>query len=119
MRARLRHLLLQFERRGAFVDVRARTEEECAMLKAVASFRGFGVAAKDGGFGTVCYFLVDYSTWNACWMVVEIGKRPTGRKVLLRPSSVLSVEHSKRKINVALTKAQVLQSPDIQVCHLI
>ncbi len=89
------------------------------MLKAVASFRGFGVAAKDGGFGTVCYFLVDYSTWNACWMVVEIGKRPTGRKVLLRPSSVLSVEHSKRKINVALTKAQVLQSPDIRVCHLI
>lgn len=89
------------------------------MLKAVASFRGFAIEAKDGGFGTVCYFLFDYNTWNAHWMVVDLGRWLTGRKVLLRPTTVVSVEHSERKIKVALTKAQVKESPDICACHLI
>lgn len=89
------------------------------MLKAVASFRGFAIEAADGGFGTVCYFLFDDCTWNARWMVVDIGRWLSGQKVLLRPSAVLSVEPSARRLKIALTKLQVKQSPDIRACHLI
>ncbi|NEU14659.1 PRC-barrel domain containing protein [Methylobacterium sp. BTF04] len=83
------------------------------MLNAVSSLKGFGIRAKDGSLGTVSDFLFDDSTWKVRWMVVDTGRWLTGRKVLVHPSAVVSAEYGARELNVALTKAQVEESPDI------
>ena len=83
------------------------------MLNAVSSLKGFDIQAKDGSLGTVSDFLFDDSTWKVRWMVVDTGRWLTGRKVLVHPSAVISAEYGARKLNVALTKAQVQDSPDI------
>ncbi|WP_428486301.1 PRC-barrel domain-containing protein [Rhodopila sp.] len=83
------------------------------MLNAVTSLKGFAIQAKDGGLGTVSDFLFDDSTWKVRWMVVDTGRWLSGRKVLIHPSAVISAEYGARELTVALTKAQVEDSPDI------
>jgi len=83
------------------------------MLNALSSLHGFDLQAKDGNLGTVSDFLFDDATWKVRWMVVDTGGWLTGRKILIHPSAVVSVESDPRNIIVALTKAQVEGSPDI------
>jgi len=83
------------------------------MLNAVTSLKSFEINAKDGNLGTVSDFLFDDSTWKVRWMVVDTGKWLSGRKVLVHPSVVISAEYGERELKVALTKAQVEDSPDI------
>ena len=83
------------------------------MLYAVSSLKGFEIKATDGSLGTVSDFLFDDNTWKLRWMVVDTGRWLTGRKVLIHPSAVTSAEYGARELNVALTKAQVEDSPDI------
>ncbi|NPD70298.1 PRC-barrel domain-containing protein (plasmid) [Lichenicola cladoniae] len=83
------------------------------MLNAVSSLKGFEIQAKDGSLGTVSDFLFDDSTWKVLWMVVDTGRWLSGRKVLIHPSAVISAEYGERELKVALTKAQVKDSPDV------
>ena len=83
------------------------------MLNAISSLKGFEIQAKDGSLGTVNDFLFDDSSWKVRWMVVDTGRWLTGRKVLVHPSAVISADYGERVLNVALTKAQVKESPDI------
>ncbi|WP_284943588.1 PRC-barrel domain-containing protein [Acidisoma cladoniae] len=83
------------------------------MLDAVSSFKGNEIQAKDGSLGTVSDFLFDDSTWKVRWIALDTGRWLTERKVLINPSVVISAEIGARYLNVALTKAQVEDSPDI------
>ena len=83
------------------------------MLNAVSSLKGFEIQAKDGSLGTVKDFLFDDSTWKVRWMVVDTGRWLRGRKVLIHPSAVVLAEPGAREIKIALTKAEVKDSPDI------
>jgi hypothetical protein len=83
------------------------------MLNVISSLKGFELKATDGGLGTVSDFLFDDSTWKVRWMVVDTGRWMSGRKVLIHPSAVVSAEYGARELTVALSKAQVEESPDI------
>lgn len=83
------------------------------MLNVVSSLKGFEIQAKDGSLGIVSDFLFDDSTWKVRWMVVDTGRWLTGRKVLIHPAAVVSAEYGTRELTVALSKAQVEDSPDI------
>ena len=84
------------------------------MLNVVSSLKGFDIQAKDGSLGTVSDFLFDDSSWKVRWIVVDTGRWLTGRKVLIHPSAVLSADYVARKLSVALSMAQVKDSPDIR-----
>lgn len=90
-----------------------RKPKERTMLNAVSSLKGFEIHATDGSLGTVSDFLFDDRTWKVRWMVVDTGRWLSGRKVLVHPSAVVSARYGEREVNVALTKAQVENSPDI------
>ena len=83
------------------------------MLNVVSSLKGFDIQAKDGSLGTVSDFLFDDSTWKVRWLVVDTGTWLTGRKVLVHPSAIEYADYGSRELTVALTKAQVEDSPDI------
>ena len=84
------------------------------MLNVVSSLTGFDLQARDGSLGTVSDFLFDDGIWKVRWIVIDTGRWLTGRKVLLHPSAILSADYEARKISVALSMAQVKDSPDIR-----
>jgi hypothetical protein len=59
-------------------------------------------------------FLFDDGIWKVRWIVIDTGRWLTGRKVLIHPSAILSADYEARKISVALSMAQVKDSPDIR-----
>ena len=83
------------------------------MLNVVSSLEGFELRAKDGSLGSVRDFLFDDSSWKVRWMVVDTGRWLAGRTVLIHPSAVVSANYGARELTVALSTAQVKESPSI------
>jgi PRC-barrel domain protein len=83
------------------------------MLWHTLAINGYSVAASDGEIGAVCDFLFDDANWSVRWLVVDTGNWLSGRKVLLSPSALLSVDANGHLISVKLTKQQVKDSPQI------
>ena len=83
------------------------------MLNAISSLKGLDLRASDGDLGTVSDFLFDDSTWTVRWLVADTGGWLSGRKVLIHPSSVVSADYGRGDVNVALSMAQVKESPGI------
>jgi sporulation protein YlmC with PRC-barrel domain len=83
------------------------------MLSIGLTLEGYAIEATDGTLGAVSDILFDDKTWMVRWIVVDTGPWLTGRKVLIHPSSLGRPDHDRRELPVALTKAQVKDSPDI------
>jgi hypothetical protein len=75
--------------------------------------KGFAIHATDGELGTVDDFYFDEETWGIRYITVETGGWLGGRQVLISPISVTGTDWQARRLNVALTKKQVGNSPDI------
>lgn len=84
------------------------------MLQVSSALKGYAIAAKDGAIGTISDYLFDQTTWTVRWLVVDTGTWLTGRMVLVHPSAADHVDHERRQIDVALTRKQVEDSPDIR-----
>ena len=83
------------------------------MLKRALAFKGYALRASDGEIGSIADFLFDDRTWLLRWLVVDTGNWLTGRKVLLHRSVIGEVDHERRELSVALTRAQVQGSPEL------
>ena len=71
------------------------------------------IHATDGELGIVDQFYFDDETWGIRYLVVKTGGWLGGREVLISPISVVSVDWQTKSLNVALTRKQVENSPDI------
>ncbi|HUF75112.1 MAG TPA: PRC-barrel domain-containing protein [Longimicrobiales bacterium] len=83
------------------------------MLRVMSELQGFTITATDGDIGSVEAFYFDDETFTVRHLVVDTGGWLTGRKVLISPRAVGGIDWDARRITVALTKAQVEQSPEI------
>jgi hypothetical protein len=83
------------------------------MLCNVNHLYGFSVAGSDGSIGEVrdCYF--DDQAWTIRFFVVETGPWLRGRKVLIPPIAIQSLDWAAKALSVSLTREQVKNSPDI------
>lgn len=84
------------------------------MLLVVSALKGLALEATDGRIGTVRDVLFDDRSWKVRWLVADTGGWLSGRRVLIHPSAVGSTDYGHAGLTVALTKAQVEASPDIQ-----
>ena len=75
--------------------------------------KGMAIRALDGELGTVDQFYFDDETWAIRYFTVETGGWLDGRQVLVSPFSVIHTDWQERRLDVALTKEQVENSPDI------
>lgn len=84
-----------------------------SMLRSMKDLTGFTIGATDGDIGQVetCYF--DDASFTVRHLVVDTSRWLAGRKVLISPRAVRGIDWDAKRINAALTKAQVEQSPDI------
>jgi uncharacterized protein YrrD len=83
------------------------------MLRPASKLKAYAIEANDGTIGTVSDLLFDDSAWKIKWLVVDTGSWLTGRKVLIHPSAIETVDDEQRRLSVSWTKAQIESSPDI------
>ena len=83
------------------------------MLRSVNGLRAFTIGATDGDIGQVEAFYFDDTCFTIRHLVVDTGSWLSGRKVLVSPMALGDIDWDNRRINAALTKAQVEKSPDI------
>ena len=78
-------------------------------LKNGKDLRGLKVQATDGEIGTVDQFYFDDESWAIRYFVVDTGSR----QVLISPIAVVQRDWEAKRLDLALTKKQVENSPDI------
>jgi len=88
------------------------------MLRNVKHLRGYALRGSDGFIGRVEDFYFDDDTWAIRYLVVETGTWLSGRKVLISPIALGHAGWMGRQLPVALTRAQLQRSPDIDIASL-
>jgi sporulation protein YlmC with PRC-barrel domain len=83
------------------------------MLRNVKDLLGYAIRATDGIIGKVDDFYFDDEDWGVRYLVVDTGSWLSGRKVLISPIALGHAGWMARRLPVALTRAQVQHSPDI------
>ncbi|MEP6548566.1 MAG: PRC-barrel domain-containing protein [Gammaproteobacteria bacterium] len=83
------------------------------MLRSIKDMEHYAIAATDGIIGHVKDFYFDDEAWAIRYLVVETGDSTAHRKVLISPIAVTTPNWPEKVFPVALTRAQVAKSPDI------
>jgi hypothetical protein len=84
------------------------------MLRNAKELHGLAIQATDGEIGAVDQFYFEDETWVIRYLTVNTGGWLGGRQVLISPISVIGVpDWQAKRLDVALTKKQVENSPDI------
>ena len=81
------------------------------MLKNVIHLKDFTIRATDGEIGTLEQFYFDDETWAIRYLVVNTGGWLSGRLVLVSPIALRQAEWQSKRLDVALTKKQIENSP--------
>lgn len=83
------------------------------MLRSMSDLQNYAIGATDGSIGHVEDFYFDDQAWVIRYLVVKTGAWLAGRKVLISHIAVGKPNWNERVLPVAITKAQVKNSPDI------
>jgi hypothetical protein len=83
------------------------------MLRSLKDLRGFAIGATDGDIGRVEALYFDDVSFTVRHLVVDAGGWLGGRKVLISPRALRDIDWAGRRLDAALTKAQVEESPAI------
>lgn len=78
------------------------------------SFRdvpGFRLLARDGEIGHLEDFIVDTSSWNILYIVVDTGSWLPGKKVLVSPSWVEEILWDEERLQIDLNRDTIQNSP--------
>ncbi len=83
------------------------------MLANSTRLKGLVVRATDGEIGTVDQLYFEDESWAIRYLTVKTGSWLEDREVLISPFSVTNVDWPAKRLDVALTKKQVKDSPSI------
>lgn len=81
-------------------------------LRSTHEVRGYHMEATDGEIGHLEDFLFDDETWEIRYVIVDTKNWWPGKKVLLRPQWIKSVNWSKREIQANLARERIQASPE-------
>ena len=84
------------------------------MVHRLNLIQGFHVHATDGDIGHIDDFLLEESSWQIRYLVVDTSNWLGGKWVAVSPSSVTRVDWSNREVYVSLTRAQIRDSPSME-----
>jgi len=84
------------------------------MLTNITFFKSLVIHATDGELGRVDDFYFDDETWAIRYLTLETSGWLSGKQVLISPVSIVRADWQTRRLDVALTKTQVENSPVIE-----
>lgn len=79
----------------------------------------YHIQAQDGEIGHVTDFIVDDTTWSIRYMVVDTRNWWPGKKVLIAPQWIKSVQWAGEKVAVDLTRAAIKSAPEYDPAKLL
>lgn len=82
-------------------------------MRPLSALKRMSIRATDGDIGAVHDTLFDDEAWISRYLVVDTRRWLPGRKVLISPFSVRSVDWDDGVVEVSVTREQVKNSPDI------
>lgn len=85
------------------------------MLKKLLTHRGCHAHASDGYIGTVEDFYVDDKCWELRYLVLNTGKFPLGRKVLVPATAIDTFDPRARVVTLKQTVQEIHNGPEIDV----
>ncbi|KXF76605.1 hypothetical protein ATN84_11140 [Paramesorhizobium deserti] len=88
------------------------TDEGDPHLCSTEEVTGYYIQAKDGDIGHIEEFLIDLDNWTIRYLVVDTRNWWPGKKVLVAPRAVTSVDWAKEMVDVNLTRDQVKNAPE-------
>lgn len=80
---------------------------------------GIPIEATDGAFGQIHDVYFDDLHWTVRYLAVETGHWLGSRRVLLSPRSVQRISGSHRRAEVALSRQQIRDSPNVDTHKLV
>jgi sporulation protein YlmC with PRC-barrel domain len=84
-----------------------------AQLLSSAQLVGYDIEAPDGAIGHVEDLVVDDESWEIADMVVDTRNwLPGGKRVLVPPTAVASIDAPAKKVRVRLSRDEVRNSPE-------
>jgi hypothetical protein len=100
----------------AVLDAETRTGN--IHLHSASAVEGYYIHANDGEIGHVEDFLVDDNTWMIRYMVVDTRNWIPGKKVLVAPQWVRSIDAANSRVHVDMTRASIKNSPEFDMSSL-
>lgn len=79
-------------------------------LRATGYVTGFHIHGTDGEIGHICDFIVDDQTWRLLNLVVDTGRLPDGKKVLVSVRHILQMQWNEYEIYLDGTMADIEKS---------
>jgi hypothetical protein len=83
------------------------------MLRSLKDLEHYTVSATDGDIGSVVNFLLDDERWAVRYIVISTSGVFDRRQVLVSPISFREIEWAPRRFHLALTRAKVKDSPNV------
>ncbi len=81
-------------------------------LRSTNLVSGYHIHAEDGDIGHVEDFIIDEETWAIRYLIIDTSNWWTGKKVLISPLWIDSIDWSEGKVTVALSRETIRQSPE-------
>jgi uncharacterized protein YrrD len=81
-------------------------------VRSGAQVLGYSIRAADGELGHVEDFLIDDENWAIAGMVVDTRNWLPGKKVLVPPEAISSIDWSSREVRVRLKRAELERAPE-------
>ena len=88
------------------------------MLHKFSKIHGFHIHALDGEIGHLDDFLLDESGWNLVYLVVDTANWIGGKRVLVTPRVVTSIDAERERIDISLTRDQIEHSKSIETADI-
>jgi uncharacterized protein YrrD len=83
------------------------------MLRRFTKLQGNRIVALDGEIGKVCDLYFDDVDWVVRYLIVDTGVWLPGRKVMISPQAVDSIDHKLHAVLVSLTRERIQGSPNV------
>lgn len=84
------------------------------MLRSLTDIIKYEINATDDNLGKVHDFCFDDWEWRVRYLIADTGGWLPGRRVLLSPVAIDSVDWAARQVHVKLTKEQIERSPGVE-----
>jgi uncharacterized protein YrrD len=81
-------------------------------LRSVHEIEGYHIEAPDGDIGHLTDLVIDDSTWQIQYLVVNTGNWLFQRKVLIPCTSLENIRWADRKVHLSLLRAEIKNSPE-------
>lgn len=88
-------------------------------LRSAHEVSGYNIQATDDEIGNVADFIIDDKTWTIQYIVVDTGNWLPGKKVLISPVWIESVDWEHNTVKVAMIREQIKNSPEYNPAILI